>query len=327
MGNRLAVFAVLLVRIVAGVLAGAVFAPSAVAQDVVSYYHVDAVGSVRAVTDHNGGVVARYEYFPFGEADGTLAGRDPHRFASQERDAESGMDYFGARYYASRTGRFTTVDPLMNTSAALTDPQRWNRYTYSLNNPFRFVDPDGRDPVPTAWNTGRGADGLARVIPAVGKALWNIVVSLNSPGHPSGSEAEARRDAQFMRPSNSEEAVIMGLTDVAMLAAPLMRGVGSAAGLSVGEEIGILRDAARGRGNFGLGSATADDAARLGEAWVGKGHTVASDGKTLISADGLRQYRPPTYKPNLGRTQSNFEWRPVPRGAWGSNGHLDIYPE
>ena len=62
-------------------------------------------------------------------------------------------------------------------------------------------------------------------------------------------------------------------------------------------------------------------------ACAGKGYTVASDAKTLLSADGLRQYRSPAYKPNLGRTQANFEWRSVPRGAWDSNGHLDIYPE
>ncbi len=91
-------------------------------------------------------------------------------------------------------------------------------------------------------------------------------------------------------------------------------------------EIGILRDAARGKGNFGLGSATAQDAARLGEAWVGKGYKVASDGKTLISADGLKQYRPPSFKPRLGITQANFEQRFKDAGQWQGNGHLDIVP-
>ena len=91
-------------------------------------------------------------------------------------------------------------------------------------------------------------------------------------------------------------------------------------------EIGILRDAAKGKGNFGLGQATAQDAGRLGEAWVGKGYTVASDGKTLISADGLRQFRPPSFKPRLGIQQSNFEQRLQPEGRWQSNGHLDIVP-
>ena len=95
---------------------------------------------------------------------------------------------------------------------------------------------------------------------------------------------------------------------------------------SLGKEVGILRDAARGKGNFGLGSATKTEANKLGKAWVGDGYKVASDGKTLVSKDGLRQYRPPSYKPRLERTQANFEQK-VPgqqSNRWQSNGHLDI---
>jgi filamentous hemagglutinin len=58
-----------------------------------------------------------------------------------------------------------------------------------------------------------------------------------------------------------------------------------------------LRDAAKGKGNFGLGSGTRAEADKLDKAWVGDGAEVASDGKTLVSKDGLRQYRPPSYKP------------------------------
>jgi len=60
----------------------------------------------------------------------------------KERDNETGLDYFGERYYASTMGRFTTVDPLM-ASATTHDPQSFNRYTFVLNNPLRNVDPDG----------------------------------------------------------------------------------------------------------------------------------------------------------------------------------------
>jgi RHS repeat-associated protein len=167
---------------------------------------------------------------PFGERFETVPPAtylDQRQFAGKERDTETNLDYFGARYLRGESGRFMTTDPVLNIEAALSDPQRWNRYAYALNNPLRNVDPDGRDPLPTAWNMGRGADGLMRVLPAIAKELWNVVVSLNSPGHPSGAEAAARRQAQFMQPANTEEAVIMGLTDVAMLAAPLARGPGA----------------------------------------------------------------------------------------------------
>jgi filamentous hemagglutinin len=64
---------------------------------------------------------------------------------------------------------------------------------------------------------------------------------------------------------------------------------------------GILRDAAAGKGNFGLGEATEKVAEEAGKAWVGPGYKVAGDGKTLVSSDGLQVYRPPSLKPRLGK--------------------------
>lgn len=87
---------------------------------------------------------------------------------------------------------------------------------------------------------------------------------------------------------------------------------------------GVVCDAYNGKGNFGLGSGTRAQADEAGRAWVGEGYTIASDEETMVSADLLRQYRPPSYKPNLGITQANFEQRFVPQGQWQSNGHLDI---
>ena len=62
----------------------------------------------------------------------------------------------------------------------------------------------------------------------------------------------------------------------------------------------------------------------MGKAWVGPEYKVASDGKTLISKDGLRQYRPPSYKPKLRKVQANFEIRQTPNGEWKGNAHLDV---
>jgi hypothetical protein len=86
----------------------------------------------------------------------------------------------------------------------------------------------------------------------------------------------------------------------------------------------VLRNAARGRDNFGLGSASTRHANAAGRAWVGDGARLASDGKTWVSKDRLRQYRPPSYKPRLGRWQANFQSRQQPHGPWLHNGHLDI---
>lgn len=64
------------------------------------------------------------------------------QFTAKERDTDMGLDYFGARFYASTQGRFTSTDPLM-ASAYVENPQSWNRYTYALNNPLKYVDPEG----------------------------------------------------------------------------------------------------------------------------------------------------------------------------------------
>jgi RHS repeat-associated protein len=113
-------------------------------QDTVVYYHTDAIGSVRMVTDANQQVVARYDYLPFGEPWTVPPDPDVRQFAGKERDAETLFDYFGARYYASGTGRFATPDQALGTTSATLNPQLWNRYAYVSNNPLRKVDPDGR---------------------------------------------------------------------------------------------------------------------------------------------------------------------------------------
>ena len=102
-------------------------------------------------------------------------------------------------------------------------------------------------------------------------------------------------------------------------------------GLSSAEKAGILREASNlPSGNRTLtGTATRLEADELGKSWVGPNYRVASDGKTLLSADGLRQYRPPAPKPNspytATGTQANFQQRLDPnQKTWTSNAHLDI---
>lgn len=64
------------------------------------------------------------------------------KFAGSERDAETNLDFMQARYYSSTMGRFTSVDPTLG-SMDVTNPQTFNRYTYALNNPLAYIDPDG----------------------------------------------------------------------------------------------------------------------------------------------------------------------------------------
>lgn len=66
-------------------------------------------------------------------------------FTGKERDAETGLDYFGARYFSGAQGRFTSPDPVMLSKQRIFDPQQWNMYGYSRNNPLVMIDPDGRE--------------------------------------------------------------------------------------------------------------------------------------------------------------------------------------
>jgi RHS repeat-associated protein len=68
-----------------------------------------------------------------------------YRYTGKERDSESGNDYFGARYYASKMGRFMSGDPVIITPLRLADPQRLNLYSYGRNNPLSYIDPRGED--------------------------------------------------------------------------------------------------------------------------------------------------------------------------------------
>lgn len=113
---------------------------------ITEYYHVDAAGSLRVVTNQAGQVDRTYDYGPFGELDNVpcTQTQDARLYTGQERDRETCLDYFGARYYRATSGRFLTMDPVLDQEKALLDPQQWNRYAYARNNPTRFIDPDGR---------------------------------------------------------------------------------------------------------------------------------------------------------------------------------------
>ena len=111
------------------------------------YYHTtDQINSTRIVTDDNGTVVYAAAHDPYGGIQQTWVNTfDPAlKFSGKERDEESGLDYFGARYYDHTLYRFLSVDPVVSTDLGLANPQFWNSYSYCGNNPLRFFDKGGR---------------------------------------------------------------------------------------------------------------------------------------------------------------------------------------
>jgi RHS repeat-associated protein len=104
------------------------------------YYHTDLLGSTRTVVEGTS-VVESYDFEPWGLVmpGRTLGSGTKEGFTTKERDAETGLDYFGARYYMPALGRWTSPDP-----AADGTPE-WSSYNYVLGNPVSSVDPDGRE--------------------------------------------------------------------------------------------------------------------------------------------------------------------------------------
>jgi RHS repeat-associated protein len=139
------------------------------------------LGSEAARTDPGTGIpTSGYVSQPFGDLQTTVFGSDsdPLHFTGKERDAESGNDYFGARYYASSMGRFLSPDWSAQEEpvpyAHLDDPQSLNLYSYVRNNPLNKVDPNGHCP----WCLAAAGGGiLADEAPLAltGPVGWTII--------------------------------------------------------------------------------------------------------------------------------------------------------
>ena len=106
----------------------------------VKYQHTDALGTPIAVTDAAKAIVQTSEYEP----DGQLTNRaltDGPGYTGHVQDAATGLTYMQQRYYDPVIGRFLSVDPV---TAYSSPGANFNRYWYANNNPYKFIDPDGR---------------------------------------------------------------------------------------------------------------------------------------------------------------------------------------
>jgi RHS repeat-associated protein len=171
----------------------------------------DHLGTPRMVVDQSGDLtganqVIRHDYLPFGEeilagtgiratSNGYAGDGIRQKFTGKDRDAETGLDYFEARYYAGKQGRFTSPDEFSGGPddlfdfadvasenptlyGDLTEPQSLNKYVYCYNNPLSFIDIDGHKTWGQWLKTGLevasyipGPIGTAASVVQVGVAL------------------------------------------------------------------------------------------------------------------------------------------------------------
>jgi RHS repeat-associated protein len=127
--------------------------------DGVTYLHNDFAGSPMAATDSTGAVVWKENYNPYGSRNVNASAEAGNRvsFHAKPLDQETGLSYFGARYYDPVLGRFMGTDSARFSAGNL---HSFNRYAYGNNNPYRYVDPDGRMAISWAVLVGLGAGAV-----------------------------------------------------------------------------------------------------------------------------------------------------------------------
>jgi RHS repeat-associated protein len=145
------------------------------------HFHPDHLGTPRLITNGTGGKLAYHVYYPYGVELSPIA-QDTERlkFTGHERDlgvswsAADDLDYMHARFYNPQVGRFMSVDPSTK-SWNPKQPQSWNGYSYTHNNPLNFIDPDGKlrvctppescAPPKTWWEKAKRDIELAGMLP------------------------------------------------------------------------------------------------------------------------------------------------------------------
>jgi RHS repeat-associated protein len=209
---------------------------------------------------------------PFGDAlscTNNLQFPTEHHFTGKERDTESGLDYFGARYYASNTGRFMSPDWSGATVpvpyANLSNPQSLNLYGYAGNNPLSRFDPDGHN-----WFT----DFLNGVANATYRPLVTAVQHPIITGRAVGNS--------IAHPIATAQALKNGVVTTSQ---QVMTGNGTAIGTAAGT-VGILF--VPGVGEAGEAAEGAADLAKVGEV-AGDSGSLMDLNKSLASQEQMGQ--------------------------------------
>ena len=208
----------------------------------VHYYFSDHLGTHSLVTDINGTMPPQEEsdFYPYG-GEIPVSGSDPnhYKFTGKERDTESGLDEFGARYYSSSMGRFMIPDwaakSITVPYADFGNPQSLNLYDYVGNNPLTFIDDDGHDIIyaPGLQNAQLVKDTVQAILANphtganlsgyVGKDNPDLIIksgdlskedsSTNNPdGTPGASITKGGTDASGLQTATSSSTDINGVT-------------------------------------------------------------------------------------------------------------------
>jgi RHS repeat-associated protein len=162
-----------------------------------TYYHYDALGSPVAATDASGKVNWREDYTPYGERIRKPTNTTNNNwYTGKPEESALGLQYFGARWYDPALGRFTGIDPV---GFKYDNIQSFNRYAYAANNPYKYIDPDGKDWILIYDNTIRWYPGKLGEI-AKPQIVCNVAsgkIGYQSPEYMNKSEKGPTPDADY----------------------------------------------------------------------------------------------------------------------------------
>jgi RHS repeat-associated protein len=236
----------------------------------IQYYFADHLGSSRVITNSAGSILDNSDFYPFGgERVLSSSSGNRYKFTSKERDSESGLDEFGARYYSSTLARFTISDwagkPTSVPYADFANPQSLNLYAFTKNNPVTNADTDGhcdgscilsiatwvasgiaRDGSPKefAKNVGVGAaKGAGSFVYNAGKT---VDTAFSSMGNPAAAVVAALKPGPAaLEPSNTTQAQASVATQVALTVATVLApGMTSSASAGVADASFVVRGGA-----------------------------------------------------------------------------------
>ena len=143
------------------------------------YYHPDHLGSSSYITNLDGEVAQHIEYVPFGEVfieERNNTWNTPYLFNAKEFDEETGMYYYGARYYEPKLSLWMSVDPFAEKARDISP------YVYCNQNPIIMFDPDGKKAWIVIWAT-QSSDATGRMrIGHTGVVVENYKLNVNTNG-------------------------------------------------------------------------------------------------------------------------------------------------
>jgi RHS repeat-associated protein len=230
------------------------------AQEIRTYFITDAVGSPVIATDAYANVTWSEDYLPYGERRyrSAASGANERWFTNAPQNEDTGLIDLGNRQYDPVIGRFLSIDPV---GASPNQPFSVNRYAYSNNNPYRYIDTHGNIPIDTVWDIGSVVYDLGKV--TVGWTIGNqsmVVEGLGDaaadtaamliPYVPAGSTKIARMGARA-----ADEVADIG--KAAKGGGEVFERVVSSAELQATQKTGLLRGGREGK-NFFTNSASLD---------------------------------------------------------------------